>query len=174
MEQKLDHRTRKVIYNYIQENPGVPFPTLMHVLDLNKGTLRYHLNYLRKNDRIYSTKENGHKCYFCAESGKSKTSKYAGRVLDLIKDGDGLTRKELSELSGMDRKTLTAAIKELKQKHLICQRKEYGEVCYEPITRAQLKQKMYRLLVKKLADGDIDEATFLELEGQLNSMTSDQ
>ena len=46
------HETRKRLMLYIQENPGTTFQRLKGVFKLNEGTLRYHLNYLRRTKRI--------------------------------------------------------------------------------------------------------------------------
>ena len=42
----LEHRTRKVVFNYISDNPGVTFSAIRRVYDLSESTLRYHLRYL--------------------------------------------------------------------------------------------------------------------------------
>ena len=36
---ELDNKTRKVIYNYISDHPGVSFGNIKKVLDLKKSTL---------------------------------------------------------------------------------------------------------------------------------------
>ena len=53
-EQKIiqNNENRKMIYNHIMAHPGVAFVVLRRVFDLNKSTLRYHLNYLEKNQKI--------------------------------------------------------------------------------------------------------------------------
>ena len=51
-KEKLEHYLRKMIYNHIKEYPGVSFSTLKKVYDLNDSTLRYHLKYLERNEKI--------------------------------------------------------------------------------------------------------------------------
>ena len=38
--------TRDVLDRYILENPGVSFIHIMKVFGINRGTLRYHMDYL--------------------------------------------------------------------------------------------------------------------------------
>ena len=48
----LDHRVRRMVYNHIVAHPGVSFNILKKVFALNDSTLRYHLSYLKKADKI--------------------------------------------------------------------------------------------------------------------------
>ena len=50
---------RKLIHSHIVEYPGVSFSTLKKFYDLNDSTLRYHLNYLERAQRISANLENG-------------------------------------------------------------------------------------------------------------------
>ena len=53
----LDHKTRKMIYNLIVARPGVKYKFIKRTLELTHGTLRYHLNFLERNDKIKSILE---------------------------------------------------------------------------------------------------------------------
>lgn len=48
----LDHDLRGRIYRYIVENPGVCFTGIERGLDVNRGTLDYHLKILGREHRI--------------------------------------------------------------------------------------------------------------------------
>ena len=63
-EKALTNRTRKMVYSYISRHPGVSFGTIMGVLDLTEGTLRYHLNYLERGDKILSESKGKHRYYY--------------------------------------------------------------------------------------------------------------
>ena len=52
-----EHQTRRVLKEYISDNPGVTFKLLMNVLNLNKGTLTYHLDHLLKRRVIVQEKK---------------------------------------------------------------------------------------------------------------------
>jgi DNA-binding transcriptional ArsR family regulator len=51
-------KTRKLIYNYILQNPGLHFRELSRELNIPKSTLEYHLSYLKKLEFI-KAKSNG-------------------------------------------------------------------------------------------------------------------
>ena len=57
-------KTRKKIYEHILSNPGEYLRQIQKKLDMSMGHLEYHLNYLEKNDIIYSRFEENHKRYY--------------------------------------------------------------------------------------------------------------
>jgi len=63
-EHILEHNTRRIIYNYIISHPGIPFTTIEQIFELTKGTLRYHLHVLEKNNKIISKIINHSKCFY--------------------------------------------------------------------------------------------------------------
>ena len=60
----FDHEFRKMIYTHILTYPGVSYITIKNIFNLPDDTLRYHLKYLEKADRILADKENGKRCYY--------------------------------------------------------------------------------------------------------------
>lgn len=161
-----DNRTRKLIINYVSDNPGVTFSQLKKVFDLNRGTLRYHMDYLRKNEEIVSKTHDGKKCYYCISVRGNKSDR-SERVLQIILNEPGITRKSLMTRSKCDRKALSACIQTLKRKHLVVIKRENGSIMYWPLDDDELRRQAYKLLVRKLLDGEIDEEEFLEMEGEL-------
>lgn len=61
---------RKLIFEYVSDNPGSHLRKIARDLNVRLGTLRYHLDYLEKNGSIVSQKQNNLKIYFV--SGKLK------------------------------------------------------------------------------------------------------
>ena len=51
-EEILKLESRKLIYNYILEHPGLHFRELSRELKIPKSTLEYHLSYLKKLELI--------------------------------------------------------------------------------------------------------------------------
>ena len=47
-----EHPTRKVLYQFIVENPGASFQLILNILKVPEGTLRYHLQQLQRSKRI--------------------------------------------------------------------------------------------------------------------------
>ena len=103
----FDHETRRMIYNHILTYPGVPYITLKNIYDLTDGTLRYHLEYLEKAERILSNIENGKRVYYPIQNDVSDARLFAGKtrsykftsiqqkILNTIKRIPGITQKEL-------------------------------------------------------------------------------
>jgi predicted transcriptional regulator len=52
------------ILNYIKENPGLHLRRLKHDLGFSMGTIQYYLNKLEKKEKITSSRNGLHKCFF--------------------------------------------------------------------------------------------------------------
>jgi len=55
----LDHPQRKEVYNLIVENPGIDLGKIGKALDLNRETLRYHIDLLVSSNKIILMKDHG-------------------------------------------------------------------------------------------------------------------
>lgn len=60
----LDHPQRKGIYNLIMTNPGINLVRIGKALDLNRETLRYHIDLLTSSNKIVVMKDHGIIRYF--------------------------------------------------------------------------------------------------------------
>lgn len=60
----LDHPQRKEIYNLIMTNPGIDLVKIGKALDLNRETLRYHIDLLTSSNKIVVMKDHGIIRYF--------------------------------------------------------------------------------------------------------------
>ncbi len=172
----LEHRTRRMLYNYILEHPGVTRSVLRRIFDLDESTMRYHLRSLIRTDKAYTKKESGRLRYYSKDLLGEKTRVCSSdpditseqrRVLDLIKNYPGITKKELVNLSNLDRKKVKAAIRKLKTLKLVWLVETKNGPGYEYITKEKLYQEMLYVLVKKLASGEIGEETFLRLKDEI-------
>ena len=63
-EEDITLENRRLIYNYILNNPGSHLRKISRDLKVNLSTLRYHLNYLENKELIVSKNENNLKIYF--------------------------------------------------------------------------------------------------------------
>lgn len=52
------------ILNYIKENPGLHLRRIKGDLGLSMGTIQYYLNKLEKEEKITSSRNGLHKCFF--------------------------------------------------------------------------------------------------------------
>jgi len=173
-EDPLDHRSRKMIFNYISTHPGEPFQRIKKVLDINSSTLRYHLRYLEKAGKIEVEMRKGKNCFFpCGHEEFSKGSDtsdltlYQQRVLEAIKRKPGISKKGLTNYINLDKREVSKCIDELRDRKLIwkvlCGRK----TGYEYITKEKLKEEMLRLLIDRFLNREINKEKFLALKSEL-------
>ena len=184
-EDALDHKSRKIIYNYISSHPGVSFGGIRNFMDMNDSTLKYHLIYLERTKRISSRREGRRRCYFCNNGSKFEYRQYPGaeldtlnrnqkHVLNVIRTSPGISKKGLINKTKLNRKTIGYTIDRLLEQKLIWKVKSEGEIGYEYITKEKLRGEIYnRLLMKLLAD-EIDEETFMKIKGKLEMMDIDE
>jgi predicted transcriptional regulator len=65
-EKVLENEHRRVIYNFVKENPGLHMRELQRQLEIPLSTLEYHLDYLEKKD-IVSLEDDRRYCRYFAE-----------------------------------------------------------------------------------------------------------
>jgi predicted transcriptional regulator len=174
-ESALKHRTRKMIYNYIQEHPGTSFATLRSMFDLTDGTLRYHLGYLEKTGKVNTRHKLGKRVFFPTDiSGpgydhpaveRDRLNRAQKRIVEVVKGDPGITERELYDASNLTKKALGEQLKILRNMGLIVKDPEDGG--YEYVSRSALKQEVFKLLVIKLIRHEIDEETFHMLKDEL-------
>ena len=184
-EEGLEHRTRKLIFNFISTHPGASFGVIRNFFDLNESTLKYHLHFLEKNHRISSKRDGRLRLYFCASKLGSDTevafqypqkvkqlnlSKSQQRVLTIIKRQPGITRSELMRFTKLGRKTLSYNLEKLIENNLIWKVKEHGSIGYEFITKEKLRKEIYNRLLMRLLSDEISEEKFLKIKKKLESM----
>jgi len=177
-EYALEHKTRRMIYQYILEHPGTSFGGIRRMFDLTVGTLRYHLKYLRKADKIASKLVNGRKCYYSSETSRTLSSSLElnssvynntqKHILHIIRNNPGITRKELSKKTRIKKDTLAYNIRKFIDEGLIWKVRRDGYATgYEYITQEKLNSEVITLLMERYLNGEIQETTFLALMKKL-------
>ena len=177
----LEHDTRRMIYNHINTNPGVSFNILKTIFELNDSTLRYHLNYLERNEKISFGLERGKRYYYphvdnrvVHNNGEDfdtlKThnlSEVQEHIIRTIKRNPGINQKELIRRTGNSRLTINRNIKKLMDLCVVRKTPNANKVCYEYIENEQLRYQILKRLLIKLVNKEIDEETFLKLKRSL-------
>lgn len=178
-EYVLDHDVRRMVYNHIEAHPGVSFNVLKKVFGLKDGTLRYHLNYLKKSGKIKFGQEKGKRHYYpnrretlvlSIKDDRLQANKLnflQEQILDMIKENPGINQKELVKIVGLNRFTIKHHLNRLLDLNIIRRIPNKRNVCYEFISNNQLKFEMLMSLVTKFLKKEIDEKTFLELKKKL-------
>lgn len=178
----FENETRRLIYDHITSNPGVSFIVLKNIFNLNESTLRYHLDYLEKNNRIVYGFESGKRNYFpkldqinelnnLENSNTFQTYKltdYQERIISTIKEFPKINQKELAKRTGINRITLSNNIKKLMSLCMVRKIPNGNKVNYEYIDNKQLRNEILKQLLVKLINNEIDGETFLELKKKLD------
>nr|WP_319538202.1 winged helix-turn-helix transcriptional regulator [uncultured Methanospirillum sp.] len=115
----LEHETRRKVYGLICLNPGIDLARLALLCECNERTLRYHINQIAEKD--YITVYNQGKSFHFFENHNAfslKEQKFlsyyssgqTGKILSLIHQKPGVTRRELADHLGVSSPTATRMV----------------------------------------------------------------
>ena len=163
-------------------HPGVSFLVLKSVLKLNDSTLRYHLNYLERSEKISFGLEEGRRYYYPhlgakhvirnAEDSNTLTSyELTGvqeKIITTIKSYPKINQKELAKITRINRMTLSRNLNKLMDLCLVRKIPNGNKINYEYLENKQLRYEILKRLIKKLLNNEIDEETFLKLKKELD------
>ena len=174
----IDHDTQRLIVSYVTANPGISFPALEGMLGINRSTLRYHTDRLERAGLIHSRKESGQKCFYAGRMDVVATvspglnlntlTKEQRRVLRLVRDNPGISKKAIGRITRINKNTLTYTLRKLQDRNLIWKVREGRKTGYEYKSREVLRSEMFKLLLKKFVENEIDQDTFLRLKEELD------
>ncbi len=107
----LESYNRGRVYEYVELNPGSHFHAILAALDMNTGSLVYHLDVLQREGLVTSRAEGMYRTFFPAdarpppivENGTTPTQKI---VLKAIEEMPGVTQRELARFLGLRQSTL--------------------------------------------------------------------
>ena len=131
----LDHFVRGEIFGYIKVHPGDNYTTIKKNLDLNNGTLTYHLNVLEKEGYIKSWSHGGHK-YFYPQGVKIpgngvKNPSIYDAIIKSIKDSPGISIRDIAAVTGISRQLANYHVRKLVAEGRVeLERKSLSKVCY--------------------------------------------
>ncbi len=178
-DEALENKLRKMIYNHIVKYPGVSFNTLKDIYELTDSSLRYHLYYLEKSNKISSGLEKGIRCYYPHPSSvtlpqkqqapleSQRLSPQQERILNVIIRYPGINQKEIVNKTGINRFKVMRNLNTLKYLNLIKNTKIQNTVRYEYVPDVEMKYKILKGLMVKFLKNEIDEDTFLKLKRRL-------
>ncbi|MCK5559241.1 MAG: hypothetical protein KAJ51_01560 [Thermoplasmata archaeon] len=184
-EDALEHQSRKMIYEYIYAHPSSAFNTLKTFFNMHHSTLMYHLTYLERAGKIISQNKSGHNYYYCKrqhtldltpfQSSKFNTlSDPQKRLIGIINEKPGITKKELIFRTRMESRSLSYNIKKLIELKFLWEINNGSEKGYEFITKEKLSNVMFKRLFKKLLNEEITEEQFLKIKKKLEELNFDE
>ena len=176
----LQHETRRMIYSHIIAHPGVSFNVLKEVFGLASGTLRYHLDYLKRAEKISFDPERGRRNYYPHHSEAVVTRMKINNVqtfklnslqeliVNTLKNNSRINQKRLTKLIGVNRFVLRNNLNKLIDLGMVKKVIKGKNVYYKYISNGHMQYEILKTLVMKLLNGEIDEQTFLELKNKMN------
>ena len=152
-ESALTNETRKLIYNHIMAHPGVSFLVLKSVLKLNDSTLRYHLNYLERSEKISFGLEEGRRYYYphlgashvihqSEDSNTLMSYELTGvqeKIISTIKSYPKINQKELAKITRINRMTLSRNINMIKDLFKVAIEFEKDTVIFYEMIQAMIE-----------------------------------
>lgn len=141
---------RKHIYAFVKACPGICINEIANYMDLNRGTLRYHLNILEAKNLVEAHNDRGKVRYFQNNSTYGEKEKMVISVLQntitrkiifKILDEECNTNRDLALTTGISKGTITWYIKQLKELDLIEENKVGRSTTYNinPVYRDTIK-----------------------------------
>jgi len=136
-EDVLDQFVRGQIYGYIRTNPGVHYNQIRRGMDVKNGTLSYHLSVLEKTELIKSRREGlRYRAFYPTgmkfpKEQRFRLTEFQISIIDVIKENEGITQKEIAVKLGKKPQTINYNIKVLGQADIIeVIKKGRKTVCY--------------------------------------------
>lgn len=141
MQEDIALENRRLIFNYILNNPGSHLREISRDLDIHLSTLRYHLDYLEKKEVIVCQKENNLKIYFA--SGKLsadqknlasllRQKRFRDIILTII-DSPGSSSSQIGDMLSINPSTASKYINILEDRGIIYHEKVGREKRYQII-----------------------------------------
>jgi predicted transcriptional regulator len=158
MDEILELETRRKIYELISKNQGLHLSKIAELLKMNISLVKYHLQFLEKNEIVYSDRESSFTRYYIKGSIGTVDKKMLSVLrqeiplkIVLLLLNNNLKHKDILKIIDIAPSTLSYHIKKL-AKHGIISITTYGEergysiVNKEEIIRLLIQYKPYLLL----------------------------
>jgi predicted transcriptional regulator len=171
MQDAATLENRRLIFDYISDNPGVHLRKISRDVNIHLSTLRYHLDYLETKGLITSQKEDNLKIYFASGKLNPQEKKLTlllqqKRFRDIILviiESNAPTSSEIAEKLLMNPSTTSKYINILEEREVISHKK----IGREKIYHIDNEERIVKLLLtykKSFWDSFVDNVLELYLE----------
>jgi DNA-binding MarR family transcriptional regulator len=129
----LDHEARRRVYDLIGSHPGIDQTRLSSYAGINESTLRYHLDRMVDEELVSVALVGKTYHYFQNQSEYSEeqqryfsriSSGTSARIMHIIRERPGITRKELADYLDMASPTVTRVVHQLAEEGYVQLHKE--------------------------------------------------
>lgn len=108
----LDHFIRGQIYGYIKANPGEHYNAIKESLELNNGTLSYHLKVLEKEEYIYSKRDKFYTRFYpkgmmISPVDAAQLTKFQKIILNKVRLQPGISQQEIITQLGSSQQVIS-------------------------------------------------------------------
>ncbi|MBN1389189.1 MAG: winged helix-turn-helix transcriptional regulator [Candidatus Thermoplasmatota archaeon] len=135
----LNHEVRGLIRGYIIANPGDHYSSIKRNLDLNNGTLAYHLRVLEQSGFIKSMYDGIYKRYYPSNVNISKLKKNVSKqeeIFNIILENPGVTMEQIGHLIGVSRQVVNYHVKNLIRAGVVSYLRDQKSAKFFPIDQA--------------------------------------
>jgi DNA-binding transcriptional ArsR family regulator len=132
----LNHEIRGLIRGYIIANPGDHYSSIKRNLDLNNGTLAYHLRVLEQNGFVKSMFDGIYKRYYPANINISKLKKNVSKqeeIFNMILEHPGVTMEQIGRLIGVSRQVVNYHVKNLIRAGVVDYKRDNKSARFYPV-----------------------------------------
>lgn len=140
-EKTLDNYIRGQIHGYVLAKPGCHYNQIKQTLNLNNGTLAYHLRKLEREEFIKSERDGMYKRFYPIglkiPKRTIKLSAMQKRILEAIAMNPGISQKEVANEVGISAPAVIYHIGVLSGAKLVKREKKGSRVEYKIIDRSE-------------------------------------
>jgi len=121
-EYLLRNVVRKMIFDYIEDNPGMHYRAIQVALDLPMGVFSYHINRLEKEHYVKSSQDGMFRRFYVA--GRTTgvrffLSRIQETILNVIKENQGISQASIAQRINVSRRVVNYHVHILDQAGLI-------------------------------------------------------
>ncbi|NPE27832.1 winged helix-turn-helix transcriptional regulator [Methanococcoides sp. SA1] len=144
------NKNRNDVFDHIVSNPGCSVADISHGLELNRGTVKYHLKKLRNEHKIILSDHGSSPRFFQNSSVCSKQTQIIApflqdenqkRILLMIRDKPGITNNEISEELSITNSTVSYHLRKMITNELLQAEKDgrYRRYSLDPRMGSELE-----------------------------------
>ncbi|NOQ47849.1 MAG: winged helix-turn-helix transcriptional regulator [Methanococcoides sp.] len=148
------NKNRNDVLNHIVSNPGCSVADISHGLELNRGTVKYHLKKLHNEHKITVTDHGRSPRFFQNNSICSKQTQIIApflqdanqkRILLMIRDKPGMTNNEISKALSITNSTVSYHLRKMITNELLRAEKDgrYRRYSLDPRMGSELDKIMH-------------------------------